>query len=416
MLAVWTLSRTAFVLVYTKVVEAPDFSGVFADVELYYRWSDSLLTGQIPGDDPMWQYPPGAAALFLFLRHLAGDSVGAYDDTFFVAALAADLLVLLALLRLARGNGLLLGAGAWAVVVPCLNLLTYSRYDIFVTASAVVALAATVRRPLVAGGVLAVGGLVKVWPVLLLISARPVAGLRPLLTGFVATLAVLGGALTVAFAGAWSGFTDNQSGRGLQIEAVGAAPLVLARLRDETITVAYVYGAMEFQHGYVRPATVVLPVLTAVGLGVLALWWLVRGRRLAWTPAVGFDVALLAVLVSVVTSRVFSPQYMLWLVGLAAVCLTRRDTTQRATSALIMVATGLTSVLFPWFYDQVSTDPSWPGSALLLVRNALVVAALGIGFRALLRGAGRERAPEVTFHPGARRTTGTGVTAVANRP
>lgn len=403
-LAVWIFTRTAFVLVYTKVVKAPDFGGVFADVELYHRWSDALLDWQVPVGDPMWQYPPGAAVVFVTLRHLGGDSVGGYEATFFVAALLADLLILLALLRLGRGNGLLLGAAAWAVVVPCLNLLTYARYDIFVTASAVVALAATVRRPVVAGGVMAIGGLVKVWPVLLLISARPLRGLRPVLTGFVATLAVLGGALTLAFAGGWSGFTNNQSDRGLQIESIGASPLVLARLWDGTITVVYVYGAMEFQHPYVRAATVVLPVLTVAGLGLLALWWLVRGRRLAWTATLGFDVALLAVLVSVLTSRVFSPQYMLWLVGVAAVCLTRRDTTQRVAAVLILVATGVTSVLFPWFYEHVSADPYWQGTALLLVRNALVVVALGVGFAALSRAAGK-----AATDSGRTTNTGTGV-------
>ncbi|RKR91985.1 uncharacterized protein DUF2029 [Micromonospora pisi] len=391
MVGVWIATRAVFVLIYANVIKAP-VGNVFADVALYHRWSDALLHWQIPPDDPMWQYPPGAAALFRSLRHIAGDSVHSYEITFFTLALVADLLVLLTLLRLARGEGLLLGAWAWAVVVPLLNLLTYARYDIFATASAVVALAATVRRQVVAGAVLGIGALIKVWPAVLLISARPFAGLRPVLSGFAVTLAVLGGVLTLAFTEAWSGFTGNQAGRGLQIESVGATPLVLARLGDHTIDIRYVYGAMEFvDHPFVRPATVGLLVLTLLGLGFLGLWWLAMGRRLVWSSTVGFDIALLAILMTVVTSRVFSPQYMLWLIGLAAVCLTRRDTTQRVACALVMVATALTSALFPWFYAQVSTDPDWPGTALLVIRNALVVAALGIGFHTLTRGAVRTR-------------------------
>ncbi|WP_203855979.1 glycosyltransferase 87 family protein [Plantactinospora mayteni] len=384
-LGVWIATRTVFVLIYANVIRAP-VGNVFADVALYHRWSEALLDRQIPRDDPMWQYPPGAAVLFRSVRHLAGDSVGSYEVTFFTLALVADLLVLLTLLRLARGDGLFLGAWAWAVVVPLLNLLTYARYDIFVTAAAVVALAATIRRPVVAGAVLSIGALVKVWPAVLLISARPFGGLRPVLAGFAVTLAVLGGTLTLAFTGAWSGFTGNQADRGLQIESVGATPLVLARLGDHTIDVSYVYGALEFvDDPFVRPATIGLPVLTVLGLAALGLWWLVRSRRLDWTGTLGFDIALLAVLTTVVTSRVLSPQYMLWLVGMAAVCLTRRDTTQRVASALVVVATALTSALFPWYYADVSTDPDWPGTALLVVRNALVVAALGIGFHALNR-------------------------------
>ncbi|MFV2087064.1 hypothetical protein [Micromonospora sp. LOL_021] len=71
--------------------------------------------------------------------------------------------------------------------------------------------------------------------------------------------------------------------------------------------------------------------------------------------------ALLAVGVAVVTSRVLSPQYLLWLLGLAAVCLTRRDTTQRPPALLIVVATVLTSAYFPWFYPDVIGAPGWPG-------------------------------------------------------
>lgn len=413
---VWIATRAVFVLIYANVIKAP-VGNVFADVALYHRWSDALLDWQIPHDDPMWQYPPGAAALFWSLRHIAGDSVGSYEITFFTLALAADLLVLLTLLRLARGDGLLLGVWAWAVVVPLLNLLTYARYDIFATASAVVALAATIRRPVVAGVALSIGALIKVWPAVLLISARPFGGLRPILTGFAVTLAVLGGALTLAFTGAWSGFTGNQADRGLQIESIGATPLVLARLADPTIDIRYVYGAMEFvDHPFVRPATIGLPVLTMLGLGGLGLWWLVKGRRLTWTSTVGFDVALLAVLTTVVTSRVFSPQYMLWLIGLAAVCLTRRDTTQRVASALLMVATALTSALFPWFYAQVSTDPDWPGTTLLVIRNALIVTALGIGLHALIRGAERTRTDAGRTRPdqATNAATATGGGAVAS--
>ncbi|WFE20665.1 MYXO-CTERM domain-containing protein [Solwaraspora sp. WMMD937] len=106
---------------------------------------------------------------------------------------------------------------------------------------------------------------------------------------------------------------------------------------------------MEFIHPVATSVAAVLPAATLAGLGLLGWWWLFRRRRTDWAPTVGFDLALLAVGVAVVTSRVLSPQYLLWLLGLAAVCLTRRDTTQRAPALLIVVATVLTSAYFPWF-------------------------------------------------------------------
>ncbi|MDG4765715.1 glycosyltransferase family 87 protein [Solwaraspora sp. WMMD406] len=381
----WLASRTVLLLVATEVVPGLDVGGVFADVAFYRDWSGPLLRGQVPADDPMWQYPPGAAVLFTAVRLLAGKTVTAYTAVFVLFAMAADLVILGALLRLARGGGRLLGVWCWVLAVPLLNLLTYGRYDIFVTAVAVVALAATVRRPGLAGALVAVGTLAKVWPALLLITARPVRGLRPMLVGFVAALVGLGTVLTVLYADAWSGFSGNQVDRGLQVESVGATPLMVARLWDPTITVDYVYGAMELDAAAVGAVTVVLPVATLAGLAGLGLWWLTRGRWIDWTATVGFDLALLAVLVAVVTSRVFSPQYLLWLIALAAVCLTRRDTTQRVPCALIVLATALTAAYFPWFYGDVIAEPAWPGTILLAVRNAVVVAATGIGLRRLLR-------------------------------
>ncbi|MFY1699692.1 glycosyltransferase 87 family protein [Solwaraspora sp. WMMA2101] len=346
----WLVSRASLLAVPAGLIPGLDAGDVFADVELYRRWSDDLRTGQVPVDDPMWQYPPGAAALFVAIRHLAGDSVQAYTTVFVLFALCADLAVTLALVRLARRGGRIDGVVYWVFAVPLLTLLPYARYDIFVTAPAVVALALLVRRPVLAGVVLAVGALVKVWPAMLLIAARPLRGLRPVAVGFVVALVGLGAALTLAYTGAWSGFTGNQAGRGLQVESVAATAFAVARLVRPDLTVSYVYGSMEFLHPVASVVATVLTGTTLVALGALSWWWSTGRRRTDWTVTTGVDLALLVVLVTVVTSRVLSPQYLLWLLGLAAVCLTRRDTTQRVPAVLIVVSTALTGAYFPWFY------------------------------------------------------------------
>ncbi|MCZ9338374.1 hypothetical protein NGM37_11350, partial [Streptomyces sp. TRM76130] len=58
--------------------------------------------------------------------------------------------------------------------------------------------------------------------------------------------------------------------------------------------------------------------LTGMAFGWLLLWRLRAARFAAHTAA---DAAFTAVLMFTVTSRVISPQYMVWLVGLGAVCL-----------------------------------------------------------------------------------------------
>ncbi|WJK36457.1 hypothetical protein [Solwaraspora sp. WMMA2065] len=50
------------------------------------------------------------------------------------------------------------------------------------------------------------------------------------------------------------------------------------------------------------------------------------------------------------------------------------------------MATVLTSAYFPWFYPDVIGTPGWPGVVLLAARNAVLVAATGIGLHRLLVG------------------------------
>ncbi len=143
----------------------------------------------------------------------------------------------------------------------------------------------------------------------------------------------------------------------------------------------YRYGAMEFTGPYVSSVADASLALTAVAFGLLLLWR-IRARR--WTDATPYDAALSAVLLFTVTSRVISPQYMIWLLGLAAVCLTSRHTTQRPVAALIVAATAVSSVEFPVLYVDV-IHSTWTGCALMVVRNGLLAAAAVLSFVRLWR-------------------------------
>ncbi|BFO20807.1 hypothetical protein SHKM778_71950 [Streptomyces sp. KM77-8] len=60
----------------------------------------------------------------------------------------------------------------WVAGVPLLGPTVYARYDVMVTAVAVAALLAAVRRPRLAGVLMGFGAVVKVWPALLLVGVR----------------------------------------------------------------------------------------------------------------------------------------------------------------------------------------------------------------------------------------------------
>jgi hypothetical protein len=139
---------------------------------------------------------------------------------------------------------------------------------------------------------------------------------------------------------------------------------------------------MEFTGPYVSTVAAGSLLLTGLAFALLLVWRL-RARR--WNEATPFDAALAAVLLFTVTSRVISPQYMIWLVGLAAVCLTSRHSGQRPVAVLILAATGVSAVVYPVMYGEV-IDSSWTGCALMLVRNGLLAGAAVLSFVRLWRG------------------------------
>jgi hypothetical protein len=91
-----------------------------------------------------------------------------------------------------------------------------------------------------------------------------------------------------------------------------------------------------------------------------------------------------ATLLMVVTSRVISPQYLIWLLATAAFCVLSRDTSQRRSALLILVSLPLTQWIFPYNFDSLVHFHGGP-ILVLLVRDALLLAAAAIGFVDLWR-------------------------------
>jgi hypothetical protein len=83
-----------------------------------------------------------------------------------------------------------------------------------------------------------------------------------------------------------------------------------------------------------------------------------------------------------------------WLLGLAAVCLASRNTTQRPVALLLLPAAALTSFAYPLLYGEVlAVTPV--GVLLMLARNGLLVAAALLSCRLLWE----ESAPDVLRVP-----------------
>ncbi|MED7820414.1 glycosyltransferase family 87 protein [Streptomyces chiangmaiensis] len=390
LLATWTLTRLFLLLFVFKVFVFPG-PDVTSDVSvIYHGWYDTLRTGAFPRDDVTWQYPPAAALAILSPATLPFLD---YAQAFYVLAFLADLAVLCLLVYAGRRpRKTMRGAWIWVIGVALLGPTVYARYDLMVTAVAVAALLAGSHRPRVMGALVGFGALLKVWPALLLAGA--VRGRAWLSAGTTAgSLALLSLTMPGAFA-----FLTSQRDRGTEVESLGSLVFHVARHFGWQGQVLLNYGSVEFLGPYVDWVSSAALFLTVITFGWLLLWR-VSVRRMP--PHALADAAFVAVLLFTVTSRVISPQYMVWLVGLAAVCLCFRDSRMALPGGLVVVACLATVLEFPiCFANVVASDRL--GITLLFVRNGLLVVASLTAARLLWRGTVSRPAP--TVPPRATRT------------
>lgn len=383
LLATWGATRLVLLLFVFRVLLFPG-PDVTTDVSsIYQGWYEVLRTGSFPSADVTWQYPPAAALAILSPALLP--FLG-YAQAFFVLAFLADLAVLVLLLHAGlRPRRSLRGARLWVAGLPLLGPTVYARYDVMVTAVAVAALLAGVRHPRAMGALTGFAALLKVWPVLLLAGAvrRRAWGAAAL------TVAALSGLFAVLMPGAFA-FLAFQRDRGTEVESLGALVLQVARQFGWRGRVLLNYGSVEFLGPYVSVVSDVALFLTALAFGWLLLWRLTARRTAPHTPA---DAAFTAVLLFTVTSRVISPQYLVWLVGLAAVCLCSRATAMTGPAVLVLAASAVTVLEFPvYFADVVAGTPL--GVTLLVVRNGLLLAAALMAAVRLWRSTGAGPAPD----------------------
>lgn len=376
-------AATRVLLVAQLVLFADAF---LPDVRLYATWTILLSSGQFPVGDAYWQYPPGAGLLFAASRFAGPDPVFG----FVVLALIADALLLAMLATTGRRHWqrrgadgdvttALTGAWVWAIGGFAVGPVLLARFDVFPTlfAAAAVILAA---RPLWSGLAAGAGGLLKVWPMLMLMALRR----RDLWLGVAAALGtiVIGVLAINVWAGGGVSFLGEQSARGLQIESVAAVPYLIGSMFGMPVEVVLRYGAFEID---APGATTAGLVLTAFGLLVIAAIGLLRvlGRL---ERASGGDVALLVLLVSIVTSRVFSPQYTAWYIGVAAAALLAPTTRVRPIAWWLVGVTALTQWLFPWAYGSLVDLAPW-AIAMQLVRIVIVVGCTIVLAREVMRAA-----------------------------
>jgi hypothetical protein len=201
-------------------------------------------------------------------------------------------------------------------------------------------------------------------PILLLQAARTVGWKRTGLpaAGFLATTALFfGSAAVLNLKGARYPFTYLIH-RPVEIESTAGSIIgLLHRAGWWAIDKQTSYGSVNFEG---RQAAVLGVVIAAVGaVALLALWGRSAFVRLSPDALIAWCTAAIAI--ALASTKVFSPQYMVWLVPFVALTLRRR-----APLLALTVAVVLTRLWFPEHWQHFNNIS--PMFALALPRNLAV--------------------------------------------
>jgi len=405
LLAAWALSRLVLLALLCTGEQI-----VLGDLAYF---EDSLATLGARGLEVTLVEYPLPAVLVLAVPWLLAQALGLIDpglvESYVVlvvgAAVATDAVFTWLLSRSeSRNRGFALGA--WVAALPLLGALAYARFDILPGVLAAVALLLLGRQPRVAAGVAAVAAGVKLWPALLLPA---MAASRRTRADVVAGAAVVGTVLAVGswMAGGWDRLVSPltwQLERGLQVESVAATPLMLAwALEPHAWTVSYSqFHAFEIAGPGAGVALAASTALGVAGLAVVATLWLRLWRQEAGgSPEAVAWTCLAAVTVLVVSSKVLSPQYLLWLLPMAAAALVvvRSEEAARRLrhwTVVLLAAAACTHLVFPLFYAGVMHPLEWSPAVVLVLalRNVLVIWLLGVAVREAWRAGAAARSRE----------------------
>lgn len=335
------------------------------------------------GTDPtaMTEYPDAGVWPLRLLSALTGPEMTGFLIGFGVMMMLVDAAFLTLLLSVG-GTRRFTAAWFWVCFGLAAGHVFWLRLDLFPAVLVGLFAALLFTRPAVGAAVLALATAVKLWPGVL--AAGLVGGLRRGATwrrvlAFTFTLVALAGVTW------WtSGLPrllnplDYQGGRGIQIESLAATPFLLhAHNRPGEYWIGFA-ASKSFEIS--GPGTDVAVLATdwamvAVLLAAVAWagWNLMADR---WRPLRTVAFSLLFVLLLIMTNKVFSPQYIVWLGPLLAVCLyVTRSRLVQVMAVLTVIAAVLGTWVYPFHYDALWADPATAGTEItvLAVRNGLIV-------------------------------------------
>jgi uncharacterized membrane protein len=360
----------------------------FGDVALYATDAHRMLDGRLPYRDFFFEYPPGALPVFVAPALV---STAHYTALFKILMVVLGGAMLCIAARIAASAELgsrrsMVAIGSIAISPLLVGPLLLDEYDIWPTLLTCLALLAMLRgRDRVGAGLLGFGAATKVFPAAILPAALLWVYRRSGRRAALRCLAVAVAAVFVSYVvfaalgpgGVWASI-DVHLRRGLQKESLGSA--VLYALDQAGLYKAHIdetNPSWTELTGTAGDALATVSSLCQIAACVAVAWVSARKRPDAGTLLYS---AAAAVAGFVAFGKVFSPQYLIWLVPLVVLA--------GGLAASLMLAASLVLTQL-WFLGVVTPFDLDRGIWLVVLRDLLVVGV----FVSLLRRLARH-APE----------------------
>lgn len=380
----WLVTRYFLFQFITLKFYYPEGKWLKGDVELYQFWSLGLIQRIFPINDSMWQYPPLAGFVFTIPQYIFGNS----NIGFIFTMIFFDFLILLTILKFGLSlykskiavslNGF---AGAWFWIIwPILmGPLLLTRFDLVPTWFAILGLIAIYEKRIkLAGFLITIGSLLKLWPILILSILD-----RKILSKIIFPIVILS-VLVLIFiefisVGSFS-FLENQTSRGLQVESVAAVIFVIFKLWGANVDYPFRYGSLEVEAVFANEIALILNLSTLIFF--LIIFTLNIKDKLNSLNI--FEKSLIVIIFAIGLSRVFSPQFWIWIGGISALVILFKDTKLKRVILILSSSALLTQILYPALYVGLLNGDLIP-SLIQILRITLFLYAMVLSFKLLIQ-------------------------------
>jgi len=380
----WLITRYFLFQFITLKLYYPEGKWLKGDVELYQFWSLGLIQRIFPINDSMWQYPPLAGFIFTIPQYIFGNS----NIGFIFTMIFFDFLILVTILKFGRSlferkipvslDGF---AGAWFWIIwPILmGPLLLTRFDLVPTFFAILGLIAVYEKRInLASFLITIGTLLKLWPILILSILD-----KKIIRRMILPISIFGAFILIFIefisVGSLS-FLENQSSRGLQVESVAGILYVIYKLLGGNVEYPFRFGSLEVEAVFANQIAFLLNISTLIFFLIIFILN-IKGKLSGLNI---FEKSLIVIIFAIGLSRVFSPQFWIWIGGLSALVVIFINTKLKRVILLLSISALFTQILYPALYVGLLSGEFFP-SLIQIIRIVLFVSAMILSFKLLIQ-------------------------------